>query len=154
MVILFISIYEIVNESRQQYSAYSISLAPASFNFGAAGNWSCLDAAKSTVNNILSKDVELVLGLGDYMYDHDSARCWFNIVEPIDEIIKISIGNHDAENDNILKEYMNHFGLEEQFYSFRHDNVYFIVMSTESAELLGAEMESPLSDTTLNASYL
>src|ERR687889_2116168 len=80
------------------------------FNFGAAGDWGCTDDTSDTVDNILDKAPEIVLGLGDYSYD-DSADCWFDIVQPIDNIMKISIGNHDVED---LEALMNHFGLTEQ----------------------------------------
>src|ERR687892_1233110 len=107
--------------------------APSSsdFNFGAAGDWGCTDDTSDTVNNILDKAPEIVLGLGDYSYD-DSADCWFDIVQPIDNIMKISIGNHDVED---LEALMNHFGLTEQYYSFDYQNVHFIALGTEEEYL-------------------
>src|SRR5919107_76420 len=108
--------------------------APSSsdFNFGAAGDWGCTDDTSDTVNNILGKAPELVLGLGDYSYDDDSADCWFDITQPIDNIMKISIGNHDVED---LEALMNHFGLTEQYYSFDYQNVHFIALGTEEEYL-------------------
>src|ERR671921_82670 len=101
------------------------------FNFGAAGDWGCTDDTSDTVNNILDKAPEIVLGLGDYSYD-DSADCWFDITQPIDNIMKISIGNHDVED---LEALMNHFGLIEQYYSFDYQNVHFIALGTEEEYL-------------------
>src|SRR5919107_2887046 len=102
------------------------------FNFGAAGDWGCTDDTSDTVDNILDKAPEIVLGLGDYSYDDDSADCWFDIVQPIDNIMKISIGNHDVED---LEALMNHFCLTEQYYSFDYQNVHFIALGTEEEYL-------------------
>src|ERR687890_2504223 len=101
------------------------------FNFGAAGDWGCTDDTSDTVDNILDKAPEIVLGLGDYSYD-DSADCWFDITQPIDNIMKISIGNHDVED---LEALMNHFGLTEQYYSFDYQNVHFIALESEEEYL-------------------
>src|SRR5919106_1542419 len=101
------------------------------FNFAAAGDWGCKDRTSDTVDNILDKAPEIVLGLGDYSYD-DSADCWFDITQPVDNIMKISIGNHDVED---LEALMNHFGLTEQYYSFDYQNVHFIALESEEEYL-------------------
>jgi hypothetical protein len=110
------------------------------FNFAAAGDWGCTPISRNTVNNIIAKDPELVLGLGDYSYE-DKANCWFQLINPIDHKMKIVIGNHDHRkyvinttsypSPSLLQQYMNHFNLSKQFYSFNHQNVHFIAMSTE-----------------------
>jgi Calcineurin-like phosphoesterase len=108
------------------------------FNFAAAGDWGCTDDTIDTVNNILDKNPELVLGLGDYSYDEDSTDCWFDIIQPINNIMKISIGNHEYErhgNEEYLRKYMEHFGLTSQYYSFDYQNVHFIALATESEYL-------------------
>jgi hypothetical protein len=105
-----------------------IYVAPSDFNFAAAGDWGCTDDTTDTVNNILGKNPELVLGLGDYSYDEDHADCWLKKVKPINDKMKIAIGNHDIEKLNI---YTNHFGLREQYYSFNYYNVHLVVLSTE-----------------------
>jgi hypothetical protein len=43
-----------------------IYVAPSEFNFAAAGDWGCTDDTTDTVNNILDKSPELVLG-HDYL---------------------------------------------------------------------------------------
>jgi Calcineurin-like phosphoesterase len=100
------------------------------FNFAAAGDWGCTDDTRDTVNNVTDKSPELVLG--DYSYE-DTADCWLDIIQPIDNIMKISIGNHD--DDQFLTEYMNHFGLTKEYYSFDYQNVHFIALATESGYL-------------------
>ena len=78
----------------------------------AAGDWACTSDITDTVNNILDKNPELVLGLGDYSYE-DTADCWLEIVEPIDNIMKIAIGNHEIEEgESILSQYMEHLVLQ------------------------------------------
>lgn len=103
----------------------------ADFNFAAAGDWGCGSNARSTIKNIIDKKPELVLGLGDYSYNNSSASCWLKIVNSIDEKMKIAIGNHENINLPFLKQYMNHFNLKNQYYSFNYQNVHFTVMSTE-----------------------
>jgi hypothetical protein len=115
-------------------SSYSPTPIFSNFNFAAAGNWACTSDTTDTVNNILDKNPELVLGLGDYSYE-ESADCWLDIIQPIDNILKIAIGNHEIEEESILTEYMNHFGLTSQYYSFDYQNVHFIALATESEYL-------------------
>jgi hypothetical protein len=109
----------------------TVATAPSDFNFAAAGDWGCTEDTEDTVNNILAKNPELVLGLGDYSYE-DSADCWFDITQPIDNIMKISIGNHDIED---LEALMDYFGLSEQYYSFDYQNIHFISLGTEEEYL-------------------
>jgi hypothetical protein len=92
------------------------------------------------VNNIINKSPELVLGLGDYSYE-DTADCWFEIIVPLDDKMKIAIANHevagpagggdDVETPALLNQYMNHFNLTKQYYSFKYQNIHFTVISTE-----------------------
>ena len=116
--------------NNSEYKAYGSSLSD--FNFAAAGDWACESNAENTLNNIINKNPELVLGLGDYSYD-DTADCWLEIIAPLDEKMKIAIGNHDIETTSLLNQYMSHFNLTKQFYSFNYQNVHFTVISTELA---------------------
>jgi hypothetical protein len=142
MVILSTSIIEgggiAIVENHSVYASPSPSTATLSgFNFAAAGDWDCDINARNTLNNILDKNPELILGLGDYVYGGDSADCWLEIVEPIDDKIKIAIGNH--ETGAILTELMEHFNLTDQYYSFDYQNVHFTVMSDYVSDEIGSE---------------
>jgi hypothetical protein len=108
----------------QEHSAYAVVVFP-DFNFGAAGDFGCTPNAISTVNNIVEEGIELNLGLGDYSYQYP-ADCWLDIIQPIFNKTRISMGN----NDNIT-EYMSVFNLTRQYYSFDVQNVHFLVISTE-----------------------
>ena len=98
----------------------------SNFNIVAVGDWDCTGETEDTVDNILDEDPELVLALGDFSYSGD-ADCWFDIIEPIADKTKIAMGNHEDEDD-----YMEYFGLKEQYYSFNYKNVHILALSTET----------------------
>lgn len=110
----------------------SLTLTQSAFgyNVSAAGDWGCNENTKKTVSNIVNKIPERVLGLGDYSYN-STADCWLTMVDPIDEKMKIAIGNHDDMSSSLLNQYMNHFNLSRQYYSFNYQNAHFVVLSTE-----------------------
>jgi calcineurin-like phosphoesterase family protein len=107
------------------------------FNFAAVGDTNCNSNTETIVENIQAKASQLVLGLGDYIYNDDEADCWLEIVEPIDDKIKIAIGNH--ETGAILTELMEHYGLSNQYYSFDYQNVHFTVMSDYVSDEIDSE---------------
>jgi hypothetical protein len=123
--------------NNDEYKAYGSLL---DFNFAAAGDWACKGRTVDTVNNIVNKNPELVLGLGDFSYE-DTADCWFKIIAPLDDKMKITIGNHDDETTALLNQYMSHFNLTKQFYSFNYQNIHFTVISTELLEKDGESKE-------------
>ncbi|OLC87802.1 MAG: hypothetical protein AUJ08_00265 [Thaumarchaeota archaeon 13_1_40CM_3_50_5] len=108
------------------------------FNFAAVGDWACGTTAYNTANNIVSKNTELTLGLGDYSYAK-RADCWFSVISPIDGQTRINIGNHDVISNKLLNQYMTHFHLAKQFYSFDYQNVHILTMSTEIPFATGSE---------------
>jgi hypothetical protein len=109
----------------------------SNFNFVAVGDTNCNSNTEDVVEDIQAKAPEIVMGLGDYIYNSDSADCWLEIVEPIDNIMKIAIGNH--ETGAILTELMEHYGLTDQYYSFDYQNVHFTVMSDYVPDEIGSE---------------
>jgi Calcineurin-like phosphoesterase len=100
------------------------------FNIAIAGDWGCTDDARKTASSIEDKDPELVLMPGDLSYE-SSPKCWYDIISPFASKTKIAIGNHDDEEDQIKKQYMEIFNLTESFYSFDYKNVHVLVMDTE-----------------------
>jgi Calcineurin-like phosphoesterase len=102
----------------------------SNFNFIAVGDWDCNEYTKDTVYNIIRQDPELVLALGDLSYN-GKAQCWIQLIEPFKEKTKIVIGNHEVDSSKLLKDYMDQFGLENQYYSFNQKNVHFLALSTE-----------------------
>ncbi len=105
--------------------------ASSNFNFVAVGDWGCSSNAEDTVENIIDINPELVIALGDLSYNDKETECWFELIEPIAERTKIAIGNHELDTSKKLRDYMDFFGLEKQYYSFNYSNIHFIVLSTE-----------------------
>jgi Calcineurin-like phosphoesterase len=100
------------------------------FNFVAVGDWDYTDETEDTIDNIIDKNPELVLALGDLSYDN-SAECWLELIEPIRDKTKIALGNHESESSEKLEDFMESFELEKQYYSFNYENVHFLALSTE-----------------------
>jgi hypothetical protein len=127
---------------QQQYYAYATTTAaalPDTINFAAVGGWGCTPQTTNTVNNILDKNPELIVGLGDYDYYGANANCWLERVQPIDDKMKIAIGNQEVEMESKFAQYIEHFGLTNQYYSFDYQNVHFIVMSDYVPDEIGSE---------------
>jgi calcineurin-like phosphoesterase family protein len=114
-------------ETGDEESANNNKNEKSIFNFVAVGDWDCTGETEDTVDNIINQDPELVLALGDFSYSGD-ADCWFDLIEPIAEKTKIVLGNHEEDED----EYLNYFGLENQYYSFNQKNIHFLALSTET----------------------
>ncbi|HEY3527110.1 MAG TPA: metallophosphoesterase, partial [Nitrososphaeraceae archaeon] len=74
----------------------------ADFNFAAVGDWGCTSDTIDTVKNIVDKDPELVLALGDLSYN-STAKCWLEIIGPIADKTKIAIGNHETDSTKKLE---------------------------------------------------
>jgi len=103
------------------------------FTFAAVGDWSCNKEAIKTASNILTTNPDIILGLGDYSYQKNM-KCWKDVVKEIDpQKLKISFGNHEFESQSLAKQYMDYTNVDQQYYSFNHNNVHFIAMSTEAA---------------------
>jgi hypothetical protein len=109
----------------------NVIFALSDFNFGAAGDWGCNSNTGKPVSNIKNKRPQRVLALGDYSYV-STATCWLNKISSIKSIMKIAIGNHeDASNEGFSK-YMSTFGLTKSYYSFNYQNVYVLIVATDS----------------------
>lgn len=118
-------------------AAYSSSYL-SRFNIAAVGDFDCTSKTIENMDNIIQLDPELVIALGDLSY-RDTADCWFDIVDPVDEKMKIVIGNHEVESSSKLNQYMNHFNLTEQYYSFNYQNVHFVMLSDYLPYEIGSE---------------
>ncbi|MDW0249015.1 MAG: hypothetical protein QN702_05255, partial [Nitrososphaeraceae archaeon] len=66
------------------------------FNFVAAGDFGCGKNANRTITNMLLRQPEVVIGLGDLSYQK-TADCWFHVVSPLDTDgrLKIAIGDNE-----------------------------------------------------------
>lgn len=105
------------------------------FNFVAAGDYGCDSNANRTITNMVAKEPEVVIGLGDLSYQK-TADCWFEIVSPLDDgRIKIVIGDNEVYPAK-LAQYINHFKIENPFYSFDYGNVHFLSMATAKNKMI------------------
>ena len=126
-------------------------------NFIAAGDWNCNEETKKTIDRITQVQPELVLGLGDYTFENTSPQCWFDISKPIDDVIKIAIGNHDLDYQSSYYQLLDHYNLDKPFYSFNFENIHFITISTEHPfekgsiqyEFLQYDLENSLQDSSI-----
>lgn len=116
-------------------------LTPAyGLRLSSVGDWGCNSNTDNTVENILNHNAPTTLSLGDNSYQ-DTAKCWFNAVEPIDgdadptipKKVKITIGNHDDTSSSLLNSYKDHFNLNKLYYSFNRGggSVHVLVMNSE-----------------------
>jgi hypothetical protein len=103
------------------------------FNFAAVGDWSCNSRASETISNMQNKKPELILALGDFSYT-SSPNCWFDKIKDIEGITRITIGNHDAEEEEssaLEEQYLERFNLDRPFYSFEYRNAHFLMLSSQ-----------------------
>ena len=57
--------------------------------------------------------------------------CLFDISKPIDDIVKIAIGNHDLDYQSSYHQLLDHYNLPEPYYSFDFYNIHFIAISSD-----------------------
>ncbi len=109
------------------------------FNFAAAGDFGCSTNTQNTIENMQTKDPEIVLALGDLSY-HSTADCWFDMMSPIKDKLMITLGHHDVEDGQAkMNQYMNSFAMDKPFYSYDYNKVHFLVMSAKSVYYKGSE---------------
>ena len=104
-----------------------------SFTFAAVGDWGCKKESNKTVQSMVDKNTDIILGLGDYSYEKNM-DCWIDMIENnnIDKSnVFIAIGNHELESKSLVDKYMNYFNMENQYHSFNYENVHFLSLSTE-----------------------
>ena len=104
--------------------------------FAIVGDWGCTKDTKKTVDSIQDHNPEIVFSLGDTSYGTDM-NCWLDIVKPISDKMKVTIGNHDYMSPTIFQQYKENFGSSGQYYSFDYKNIHFLMMSSESTYSAG-----------------
>jgi hypothetical protein len=119
---------------------YQPTYAIEDFNFAAVGDFGCTSNTDDTLDNIVDKNPELVFALGDFSY-YSTGTCWFYKISPIDNITRISIGNHEDDDSEGLDGYMSHFGLSETYYSFNHENAHILVLDTDRNPILSGSRQ-------------
>jgi len=123
-------------------------------NFIAAGDWTCNKETEKTIERIMGFQPELILGLGDYTFEEINPQCWFDISKPINDKIKIAIGNHDLDYQSSYYQLLDHYNLKEPYYSFNFKNIHFLAISSEHPfedeskqfEFIKKDLEKSVSD--------
>ncbi|HET9774528.1 MAG TPA: metallophosphoesterase, partial [Nitrososphaeraceae archaeon] len=105
-------------------------------SFAIVGDWGCTKDTKKTVDSIQDHNPEIVFSLGDTSYGAD-INCWLDIVKPISDKMKVTIGNHDYMSPTIFQQYAENFGSSGQYYSFDYKIIHFLMMSSESTYNVG-----------------
>ncbi len=126
-------------------------------NFIAAGDWNCNKETEKTINKMTKLEPEFILGLGDYTFENISPQCWFDISEPINDKMKIAIGNHDLDSQSSYHQLLDHYNLQEPYYSFNFHNIHFLAISSEHPfeeaskqyEFIKNDLEESLQDTSI-----
>lgn len=108
------------------------NIIPSS-HFAVAGDWACRPETTTTIDNIKSKNPDLIFALGDFSYQK-TANCWINEIQGLEKNnIKIIIGNHEEEPgipQSLLIKYKKLFGVTNTFYSFNFRNMHFTIMDS------------------------
>ena len=98
------------------------------FNFVAVGDLDCTSNSNQTIYNIMDKDPEIFLALGDIYYDcspDEFKRTFSSLID----IFYLTLGNHDSWSEFAG---LYHLPNDRPYYSFDKENVHFLSMSTES----------------------
>ena len=126
---------ETTSSNEKKYEKLTNSLSEENYsndiNFIAAGDWNCNTETEKTIKKMTKLEPELILGLGDYTFENISPQCWFDISEPINNKMKIAIGNHDLDYQSSYHQLLEHYNLQESYYSFNFHNIHFLAISSE-----------------------
>lgn len=110
------------------------SSADGEFNIGTAGDWANQKNACDTALNMVSKNVDMAIGLGDYAYSTSSKAVdvwWNNIMGSLHGIFKGALGNHDVGDEST---YAKDFGQSGPwYYSFNNHGIHFVAINTETS---------------------
>ncbi len=99
-----------------------------------AGDWACGIPAQKTIKNVMTTEPSLLIVPGDMSY-METGDCWLDIVSPIDNIVKIIMGNHDVDEGNppsLSHQYLEHYKLPNTYYSFNFKNIHFLMLNSET----------------------
>jgi len=103
----------------------------------AAGDFGCRPVAQNNMKQIEMQKPDIFLALGDLTYE-PTADCWYDMTNALDSKTKIAIGNHEDEEEKAkggskeLKDsLLEHYDLQNSYYSFDYGNVHFLVLDTQ-----------------------
>jgi len=92
-------------------------------NFAVVGDVGTLPTSLQTLESVDLTNPEVILFAGDLSYG--PAKDWFDISNFLGlDRIYIALGNHEHPKSA----YMEHYGMQKEFYSFDYENVHFIAL--------------------------
>jgi hypothetical protein len=134
------SSFDIVDSSStsgiNSVSGESVVDGKSEFDFVIAGDYGCDSKTRQTIEKMEDEDPDLVFALGDLSEVKDS-DCFFDIISDLDDDgrFKVALGDDDTTSTR-YGDYINHFDLENPFYSFDYQNVHFLAMSTGKGSVI------------------
>jgi 3',5'-cyclic AMP phosphodiesterase CpdA len=103
----------------------------------AAGDFGCRPVAQNNINQIELQKPDIFLVLGDLSYE-PTMDCWYDMTKALDSKTKIAIGNHEDEEEaakggskELRDSLLEHYNLQNTYYSFDYGNVHFLVLDTQ-----------------------
>jgi 3',5'-cyclic AMP phosphodiesterase CpdA len=104
----------------------------------AVGDFGCRPVAQNNIQQIELQKPDIFLALGDLTYE-PTADCWYDMTKALDSKTKIAIGNHEDDEEKAttggskeLKDsLLEHYDLQNSYYSFDYGNVHFLVLDTQ-----------------------
>lgn len=102
----------------------------------AVGDWGCTTMT-NTIVDLINDDIDpdVVLGLGDGSYDNSSVSCFISRVTKLKtgRIFKSAYGNHDVDKSTKKNDLINFFVDQRTYYTITYQNLWILVMDTESS---------------------
>jgi hypothetical protein len=93
--------FSIIAPSSHVFGSTDSSSDCESITFAALGDWGCSEETTEMANMIEEIDPDLVLGLGDYVFDNNTS-CYFDMIERFADKIKIAFGKHDVDSQSVF----------------------------------------------------
>ena len=118
------------------FPIYAQNLTKNDFNIITTADVGCSIRAQENIKNIEKLHPELFLVAGDLSYEK-TPDCWFNMTKSLDSKTKVTIGNHDdyeeegVIGENFKKEVLDHYNLNNSYYSFDYKNVHVLALDTQ-----------------------
>jgi hypothetical protein len=112
---------------------------PSSTNYKIAicGDWGCESETDDVISLIQDRDYDMLAGIGDNAYS--SSDCWISRFNKIKSIFKISAyGNHEYSESGGTSPYKTFFGDNKTYYTFKFQNILFLVIDDNDFEDSGA----------------
>lgn len=134
--LLSVTALSLIYISNNSYQVYSQNLSKNDFNIITTADVGCSIRAQENIKNIEKLNPELFLVAGDLSYKK-TPDCWFNMTKSLDSKTKVTIGNHDdyeeegVIGDNFKKAVLNHYNLNNSYYSFDYKNVHVLALDTQ-----------------------